>query len=50
MPLKLETAIAHMPELAARLESLSNDGDDRQVPAFRNRFFIDCPELTTANC
>ena len=22
-----------MPELAARLESLSNDGDDRQVPA-----------------
>lgn len=50
MPLKLETAIAHMPELAARLESLSNDGDDRQVPAFRNRFFIDCAELTTANC
>lgn len=49
MPLKLEMAIGHMPELAARLESLSNDCDDRQVAAFRDRFFPSCGEHANGN-
>lgn len=44
MPMNLETAISSIPALAARLESLSDDCDDRQIPMFRNRFFPDCGE------
>jgi hypothetical protein len=49
MPLKLEAAIPTLPDLAARLERLSNDCDDRQVPVFRNRFFATWGERTAQN-
>lgn len=50
MPMNLETALSAVPRLAARLENLSSDSDDRQIVAFRNRFYPDRGERAASNC
>ena len=50
MPMNLETALSAIPRLSVRLENLSHDSDERQVVAFRNRFYPDSGERVAANC
>lgn len=39
LPLHLHDTIASLPEIVVNLEAADHDADDRQVTAFRNRFY-----------
>jgi hypothetical protein len=51
MPMRLHAVLEHLPAIVARLEAFDcADADERQVAAFRNRFYPDSRGYLDQDC